>query len=148
MSDYILRLIPEQPDFLPLVTTQRIQQEIQKLKISTDDVIVKIHDHVAFIDAGENFGYILCPVCREKLTIEWWQQSMNDAWKTKFSVLASLVPCCGVEVSLNDLVYEWRIGFAKFCIEIYNPTCELKESEYASLEQLVGIKLNVIRCHL
>ena len=148
MSDYILRLIPDQPGFLPTVTDQEIRGEVQRFNLNASNVIIKAYESIKFIDAGQNFGYILCPVCREQITVEWWQEAMNGAWQTEFLDLVYPMSCCHAKVSLKDLIYEWKVGFARFCIEIYNPIRELSDQEHLSLEQLVGVKLNSIYCYL
>lgn len=148
MSDYILRLIPDQPEFFPAVTDKKIRDQVQMFNLNANEVIINAHESIKFIDAGQNFGYILCPICREKMTVAWWQEAMNSAWLTEFIDLVSPMPCCNAKISLNDLVYEWKVGFARFCIEIHNPIRNLNDQERLSLEQLVGVKLNSIYCQL
>jgi hypothetical protein len=30
-------------------------------------------------------------------------------------------PCCGAQVSIDERVYEWPVGFARFVLDIWNP---------------------------
>ena len=39
---------------------------------------------------------------------------MDKAFESNFELLTSVAPCCGNEVSLNELRYGWPSGFAKF----------------------------------
>jgi hypothetical protein len=58
-------------------------------------------------------------------------------------------PCCGAATSLNDLVYEWPQGFARWALEIMNPGRGfLTDEEIERLARTVGHPLREIRTHI
>ena len=59
------------------------------------------------------------------------------------------VPCCGTQVRMDELRYEWPVGFARFVIEIWNPDPWPEELEPVT-QQLafsVGSSLRAIWAH-
>ncbi len=73
---------------------------------------------------------------------------MDDAFKVRFTALAVTTPCCGANVSLNDLNYEWPAGFARFVLEAMNPGVgDLATAEIAALAEIVGSPLRRIWAH-
>jgi hypothetical protein len=55
------------------------------------------------------------------------------------------VACCGALVSLNDLIYEWPAGFARFVLEAMNPNVrDIADDELASLAAILGTPLRKI----
>lgn len=69
MSDFILCFIPEQPDFLPSVEkVGKLNQTAAELNLEADEVVSKLEDRIVFVDAGENWGKVVCPVCKAQLT--------------------------------------------------------------------------------
>lgn len=148
MSDYVLCLIPETPEFLPFPETiHAFLCEIAKLKLGAEATYT-IENNIVFVDAGENWGKIICPLCKEQLSDEWWSQAMGTAWETKFSILTSRTPCCGLIVSLNELEYEWKVGFSRFVARLHNPEKKLSANDLAALEQVIGCKLRCIDAYV
>jgi hypothetical protein len=148
MSDYVLCLIPETPEFLPsLKRIHAFLREIAKLKLGAEATYT-IENNIVFVDAGENGGRITCPLCKEQLSDEWWSQAMGAAWEIQFSILTSRTPCCGLIVSLNELEYEWKVGFARFVTRLRNPEKMLSDNDLAALEQIIGCKLRCIDAYV
>jgi hypothetical protein len=51
-------------------------------------------------------------------------------------------------VSLNDLVYSWPSGFARYTLEAMNPGLgSLPERVHARLESVLGCRVRVIWAH-
>ncbi len=73
---------------------------------------------------------------------------MDAASSSDFENLITEVPCCRATVSLNDLDYEWPMGFARFVIEICNPCRELTVDEMHYIEELIGCKIKYIQAHI
>lgn len=143
MSDDWIHLIPIRPDYVP--TPGGIQAAIAILAPALGDrepkvVYLKkedwsplvsdivfqviVRDEIDFVDNGVNLETIRCPHCNEVLPEDWWGTAVDQAGKTKFDNLVVQTPCCGRQVSLNDLVYDWPAGFARFSISILNPVRE------------------------
>ena len=145
MSDEILRLIPKNPYFIP--SSERLSN-VKKVLASfchwADNVRVSLEQNVVFVDQGENFERILCPACHSELDIDWWQEEMGNAAESNFIDLRVTLPCCKVDTSLNELIYEWPAGFAQFIIEATNPTMEIDRSKLELLETTLGTKFRTL----
>ncbi len=122
MSDNILKFFPKDPLFTP---SKAQTDDIRKFLISKfgkrHEWTIFESNEVAFIDQGGNFDFLNCPHCQQAIDIDWWQEKMEIAYQTKFEVLEIITPCCNTKSSLNDLIYDFPAGFAKFSIELFNP---------------------------
>src|SRR5262245_35207479 len=112
MSDTYLRIIPDDPKFVPSTACERTAVEVLRAVVPGCQVRVKRTDEVEFIDAGENFERVLCPHCGADLT-EFWLSVMDRAASTGFSNLTFNTPCCRRSADLNQLAYEWPAAFAR-----------------------------------
>ena len=151
MSDYVVHLIPTRPDFVPANTdtvTAALLDAVRMLQLGEEDVGVVVGKTTVFVDAGENWGKILCPSCGRELPNAWWSQAMQAAFLTEFANLTATTPCCDSLVSLNDLVYEWPVGFAKVVITVRNPDRRPEAAEVEMLERVVGCRLRLVEAHV
>lgn len=149
MSDFVLRLIPEQPEFVPSAgIIEKLKQTVAALNLDEDKVVTKLENSVVFVDAGKNWGKVICPACKEQLTDDWWSQAMGAAWETKFSNFLTQTVCCNSTVSLNELEYEWQVGFARFIFEVQNPKKALTATDKSVLEEIIGCKLKRIDAYI
>ena len=141
MSD-ILRLIPLEPQYVPDARAQQLAQEaLLSFLPEIQEITAKVAPNIGFVDQGENFERVLCPVCGAELNREWWQAAMAKAYTTGFIDLAVTLPCCGFENSLNELQYEGPAGFARFILEARNPNADVNSAQIRSLEQILGCTL-------
>ncbi|MDD5760080.1 MAG: hypothetical protein PHI06_13475 [Desulfobulbaceae bacterium] len=148
MSDNILKLIPSSPTYVPGESAiNKAVDLIQVFLPLAEDISIEISEFPRFIDQGSNWERVTCPNCNAVIDIDWWQQAMDKAFKNGFKNLVVEVPCCNLEVSLNDLRYEWPAGFAKFSIEIRNPQIELSELKLKELEHILGSSIKKIWAH-
>ncbi len=149
MSDTLLRLIPEQPQFEPSDAAGEMAVRALKALIPTA-AAVNAHrfQEIRFVDQGSNFERILCPHCRQEITGHWsvW---MDECSKSRFTQRKVVVPCCQRESDLNDLVYEWPAGFARFVLEVENPDPSewLPDPAQKSLESILGCGVRQILTH-
>ena len=149
MSDNFLLLIPSAPDFVPSETAQAAAlKRLKSFLPKADEVTCDSSDEVQFIDAGVNFERISCPACRRPLAMRWWQDAMDAAGEKAFRDLGITLPCCGKPSTLNDLVYFWAQGFARFSLEALNPgQRDLRADQIRELETILGCSLRVILAH-
>ena len=102
---------------------------------------------VRFVDCGDNFETVACPRCGADLG-EWWSVVMEAAHEQRFRDLRATPPCCGYTQSLNELVYAWPMGFARYTLEAINPGVgSLPEAVIARLETALGSPLRLIWAH-
>ena len=146
MSDYIIKIIPLNP--YTHIDSQKVQQAVDFLKMSFEDVSVATHETPVFVDCGENLEKIICPSCGEEMDFDWWQESMSAAYAKDFVSLEIETPCCHRVSSLNELEYYFPCGFACVEIDIFNPVAEPDEECLTAVQALLGEKLRVIRSHM
>jgi hypothetical protein len=150
VSDNFLRLIPTDPDYLP--TFDARASAIEKLRLwlpAADEITATATADVEFVDQGGNFERVLCPSCGTELALQDWHDAMDRAAGTAFRDLSMVTPCCGAATSLNDLIYEWPAGFARFVLEAMNPNArDLTERQHRELEEVLGTPLRRIWSHI
>ncbi|MCI0556433.1 MAG: hypothetical protein L0287_36285 [Anaerolineae bacterium] len=148
MSDNILKLIPSSSTFIP--EDHFIEEALTFLRQhvkSAKNISSTKSDMPRFIDQGANFEKIICPNCRSLIDVTWWQNAMDQAYKTGFSDLSILTPCCGIQTSLDKLEYYWPAGFARFSIEIRNPGIEVADEVLEKLEMILHTPVRKIWAH-
>ncbi|MBZ0282293.1 MAG: hypothetical protein K8L97_16245 [Anaerolineae bacterium] len=149
MSDHFLILIPDELSYVPEIHAQdKMLQLLRSFGFDDDMIQMTTSESVQFIDQGANFEHILCPLCKNELQLEQWQLLMDAAYRTGFAQLEVVVPCCSQSTSLNDLIYQWPAGFARFRIEIFNPSSDINETQMHVLETALGYKARKIWRHI
>ena len=150
MSVNFLRLIPDNPEYIPPLALQLQARDMLMCFIpDADEVCVYTTDEVEHIDAGANFEKVACPACGTTLDLEWWMQEMDRTYQeTHFADLLVDTPCCQTTQSLNDLCYEAPAGFARFVLEVRNPNGDIDAQQIHQLEAVVQCSLRKIWAHL
>lgn len=145
MSENVLKLIPVLPDFVPGdAELQRTCERTALLFHGAGEVSCEVAEHVRFVDQGQNWERVLCPVCASELDDRWWQHAMNTAHQTRFEDLSVVLPCCCEASSLSDLVYEWPAGFARFTIQVRSPGRDIDDQQLEDLGKSLGCELRKI----
>jgi hypothetical protein len=149
MSDHYLRLIPEDPAFVPDGT--RVALAVELLRSFTpkaDDVAPEESSAIRFIDQGSNFEQVLCPACRADIT-EAWSEWMDAAAESDFRDRSITTPCCTEPTDLNSLVYKWPAGFARFALCATNPALNgwLPDEDQSRIEQVLGCRVRQVFAH-
>ncbi|MET9821921.1 hypothetical protein ABZ038_09900 [Streptomyces sp. NPDC006349] len=152
MSDNYLTVIPVDPYWQPSKDAAGRAAAVLSGMLPDDDarrgLEAKWHDSVEVVDCGANPERISCPHCAAELTTDWWAAAVSERYDAGFPTLLGRVPCCGVETSLNALVYDWPMGFARFRIEVPCPDrAWLTDEELASLADALGHPLRQILVH-
>ncbi|MBC8875548.1 MAG: hypothetical protein H8E44_39480 [Planctomycetes bacterium] len=151
MSDNWIALIPEDPRHVPDPARQtRARDRFTELAPDSEEIEIKVSDHIAFFDCGENFERIRCPSCDAEIPTEWWQERMDDDYGDNGFTLAQYpTPCCSAKHSLDQLIYEWPQGFARFSLDAMNPNIgRLDDQHKAEFEEILGTRLRVIYQHI
>ena len=146
--DY-LRFIPTDPGYdPPLAAEQQAKELLASFVPRAAEIEVERYDTITFVDAGENWERILCPKCETLLKHEVWLEMVDQAKaETQFANLAVTMPCCGTASSLNDLRYEWPMGFARFVLQARDPDTDVSQEHLHLLEHALGCHLRTIRAH-
>jgi hypothetical protein len=146
VADYFLRLIPEDPDFVPAADARASACEALRAALPrAEEVTESVSETLRFVDPGTNLERILCPACGKDLEREWWQGHLDHAKTRELRNLRVTVPCCGTATSLDRLDYEWPAGFAHFVLEASNPNVsELPGQQMRALGRMLGCRLRQI----
>ncbi|MER5446476.1 zinc ribbon domain-containing protein [Streptomyces sp. NPDC002764] len=153
MSDNYLTVIPADPYWLPgRDAADRAAAALSRM-LPDDDarrgLEAKWHDGVEVVWCGSNLKRILCPHCGAECAPGWWAEAVSRRYDADFATLVVTVACCDVETSLNDLVYDWPMGFARFRIEVLYPNRSwLTDEELATLTDALGHPLRQILIHI
>lgn len=146
MSSNYLRLIPSDPNFMPEEQAHIQARAMFETFVSkTYEISSRVYENVIFIDAGVNYEHISCPFCGAALNHNWWIDEMDRSFnKTNFTDLTTSTPCCDIRCTLNDLKYEWPMGFARFIIEAIDPDTDIEETQIHELEHILQCTLRKI----
>ncbi len=149
MSDNYLRLVPVDPNWTPPPDAAEIAANIFKRMLpGAESVRAASEEGVVFYDAGGNTESICCPRCSSELS-DWWGDAMDKAFRSNFTDLAIVTPCCAAQTSLNDLRYVWPAAFGHFALEASNPgVSAITDAQREALEQALGVPLKVVWQHL
>lgn len=148
MSDDVLSVIPTDPYWSPGPGAAERAAAAAAVLAGAEAEAVR-HDGVAFIDCGADLERIGCPRCAAPIDFDRWSDLVGARFEEGFATLDAAVPCCGAEVSLNDLDYHWPCGFACFEIEILNPERPwFTVGEAARIGALLGHPVRQVRAHI
>ena len=145
MADTYLRIIPTDPTCVPRITArERALSVLRRAVPLADEVSHLVTEEVRFVDCGANFESVRCPACGADIG-EWWAEAMELGHAQQFSDLRITTPCCQMHTSLNDLLYSWPAGFARYTLEALNPGQDrLPESLVRRVESALGSEVRVI----
>ncbi|MCX4972376.1 hypothetical protein [Streptomyces sp. NBC_00620] len=152
MSGNYLTVIPTDPHWQPSRDAADRAAAVLSGMLPDDSrrgLEAKWHDSVEVVDCGANLEKISCLRCGAELTPGWWGEAVSERYDEGFSTLMVTVPCCDAETSLNGLVYDWPMGFARFRIEVLYPNrAWLTDEELASVTDVLGHPLRQILIHI
>lgn len=151
LSDNWLRVIPTDPTFVP--SAQAAQRGVHLLARlapagASGEPAHEVHfGKTVFVDAGANFESVTCPWCGMAILLEQWQDWMGAAASTEFTQLNVRTRCCDVTTSLNELRYDWPQGFARWWLEVMNPTAQLSDTQIEVVAEAIGHPVRVVWAH-
>ena len=150
MSDDWIIVIPDSPDYVPSKAAQkRAEALLRSFAPRADTIEATTSEEIRFIDCGGNFERIVCPACTGEIDIDWWSRWMIKELESDCPLRAVQLPCCGTAKALNQLIYEWPQGFARFSLEAMNANIgELPHEKREELERVLGCRLIVIYRHM
>ncbi|HXA91574.1 MAG TPA: hypothetical protein VNW96_24025 [Mycobacterium sp.] len=146
VSDTWLVVFPSDPAWVPgNELAARAAEVIARLVPTRPSVPgqpeLRLTPNIEFVDAGGNFGAIGCPLCGQELELHWWHEEMDAQYRreTGFRLLPLTTPCCAGTTTLNDLAYEWPLGFARWQATVLYPDRGwLTEAELHEIGQALG----------
>jgi hypothetical protein len=151
VSDNFIVLVPVDPKFAPSPDVQkRVAATLRRLAPSADSIELEVSEAIRFHDCGSNFESISCPRCAAEISIDWWQERMDDdAIEEGFKLERYPVACCGAPLTLNELEYEARQAFGRTSWTVRNANVgELDVMALHELEAEAGTPLVAVYQHL
>lgn len=149
MSEHVVSFIPADPEFVPAAAAQAaaITFMQQAWQLTLAEVCAETDDGITFRDCGEHFASVHCPHCHRALALEQWQGLMDSDFSETSGFRLSLISmsCCGQPSTLNQLHYQWPMGFSRFVLRCGDRAGEVGADVLAQLESLLGCSLRVIR---
>ena len=145
MSTSILKITPSNPLNIPheaarLSALNYLKTRFRKGK----EIEEKISDKIIFIDQGQNFSEPSCPLCKSPLEMDWFADTVDDAYKDDFRDLDCSSPCCKKTINLNELKWDFPCAFGKYYIQIWDIERLLSDHETMVLEAKLGTSLKLI----
>ena len=143
MSDSWIIIIPNDPQFVPTMESQKGAEEyMRRIAGNADAVSMEATEDVRFIHCGENLESINCPHCANEISTDWWQDQMDYQFEHAYTLDPIPLPCCGRLESLARLNYNWPQGYARFSVEAMNPDVpDLTETQVGEFENLLGCRV-------
>ena len=155
MSDRVLKLIPEDKEFLPDENAAEEARELlEDFFPDGEQAELAFSDYVMFIDGGENQESVACSKCGENIDVsesDWWfnLSDMLSSATTDTNLLDTEMPCCLKPSLIQEIGFGDAAGFSKFELCIWNPYPELgvSKNQLGMLESKLGCKLKQIWAH-
>jgi hypothetical protein len=151
VSDHFIVVVPRDPRLIPSDDVQRrVVEVLNRVAPNADEITAVGSTHIQFFDSGQNFEKVSCPRCSAEISIEWWQERMDDDHDgVGFQLHSYDTPCCSKAVRLNELIYFWPQAFGCFSWTVQNPNIgELTAEAISELEAAAGCSLVPIKQHL
>lgn len=161
MSDQVLKLIPEDKDYLPdREAAEKARSLLESFFPDGEQAETEFSDSLRLIDGGSSLERVTCPLCNETTEInpyqendagtEWWyglDKTLSDS--PDLTALRVKMPCCQQAASVLEIDFSGAAGFSKFELCIWNPYAEngISEEQVSELEALLGCKLKKIWAH-
>ena len=161
MSDQVLKLIPEDKNFLPdREPAEKARTLLEDFFPDGEQAEIAFSDSVKFIDGGENLERITCALCNKTTEINPFQENDVGAawWYALDATLSGMpdlnslevkMPCCGQLNKVQDIDFAGAAGFSKFELCIWNPHSAngISEAQVSELQKLLNCKLKQIWAH-
>ena len=149
MSDNWLRYVPTDPYYQPTVAQAKAaEQLLASFLPQSEDVQSKFTEHTVFVDPGSNWSGVRCSSCGAD-SETWWEEAISEAAEANFVNLTIVAKCCGSQVCLNELNYNWPCAFGRYVLEAMNPNARgLTPKQSELLATKLGCEVREVPVHL
>ena len=139
MPDHFVRLIPCIHTYRTNENSARAAVELLKTLVEAEEVAFCQRDSAAFVGCGAP-ERIVCPRCGAAVDRAWWREKLEEMERRDhFFILEQEMPCCGKEVSFNQLKYEPACGFSALEFTIKNPKTPVTQEVIDRLSGQFGL---------
>ena len=149
MSEHIVKLIPCMHTYR--TNPNAAQSAVQALKrlVEADEITFEQPDRPVFVETCRD-GMIFCPRCGAAVDHKWWRDKIAEMEQAEdgFFILEQDLPCCGKNVSFNNLKYEQPSGFATMIFTIRNPKTPVGKEVTDALSERFGLLFRVVETEI
>lgn len=139
MPDHFVRLIPCIHTYRTNENSARAAVELLKTLVEAEEVSFCQRSSAAFVGSGAP-ERIVCPRCGAAVDRAWWREKLEEMERRDhFFILEQEMPCCGKEVSFNQLKYEPLCGFSALEFTIKNPKAPVTQEVIDRLSGQFGL---------
>ena len=140
MQDHFIKLIPCLHTYRTNESNARAAAELLKSLVEAEEITFRQTDSAAFVDCGGMPERIVCPRCGAAVDRAWWREKLEEMERQDhFFILEQEMPCCGKEVSFNQLKYEPLCGFSALEFTIKNPKTPVTQEVIDRLSGQFGL---------
>jgi hypothetical protein len=151
MSGSQYKLMPTSPTHVPDAARREAALiRLQTVTPSARQALAEVRDQVVFVSAMGDGERVACPLCGAEGNQAWWSDVMAATYTANgFADREVTMPCCSATVSLNDRIYYWPQGFARFILTVAEPDfTDLTDAQVRELDDLLGCPLRKIWVHI
>lgn len=144
-----IRIIPRDPEIelQKKISTSLIEYLLKEFP--NKEIIIQIDSTISFVDCGQGFEKVICPNCGNEISMDFWHEAMDKAYKGNFKDLTIKTICCQTLTDLNSLKYQADCGFAKSIITVNDPNTKINNSKLLlDLKRISGIDFKIIYAHI
>ena len=139
MPDHFVRLIPCIHTYRTNENSARAAVELLKTLVEAEEVSFCQRSSAAFVGSGAP-ERIVGPRCGAAVDRAWWREKLEEMERRDhFFILEQEMPCCGKEVSFNQLKYEPLCGFSALEFTIKNPKAPVTQEVIDRLSGQFGL---------
>lgn len=136
MSNLIINLIPVRIGLIPEIPSiDMIKKTLHDIDISCENISFSIKNSIEVIGSKKNLQSVKCNKCYAD-AVEWWADYMITSEENEYKVRSFITPCCGNESSLEELLYDSDVGFARFVLILKDPSNLLSKTDIEQLSEL------------
>jgi len=110
-----------------------------------DEVAVRFSDRIIVVHPHLNLSQITCSECQADISVEWYWDFIVRHGEEVDSIDVT-APCCDTNPSLDALLYDVPVGYARFKIVSINPSQadELTAEKLEVVAEILGHPLRQI----
>lgn len=148
-SGFEIRIIPQKPELELQKTISVSLMKYLSNEFPNKKIVIQLDSTISFVDCGQGFEKVICPDCGKEISMDFWQESMDKAFKASFKDMSIKTVCCQTVTDLNSLKYEADCGFAKSILTVNDPNPNLNDSKLLlDFKRISGIDFKIIFTHI
>jgi hypothetical protein len=145
VTDDVLRIVPADPSWQPDDETALRVAELVRSRFPVGEggwTGTRFADRPELLDCGNDVQRVGCPACAGEIDHAWFVAETEH--RDPHLSLDRVTPCCGAATTLDALVVEPPVAFARFSIEVWDPT-SVNDAAVEAVEQVLDQPVLLLR---